>query len=147
MIDAIKQLREETGAAIGEIRSALEESGGDPRRARELLREKLWAIATRKSDRETRAGLVDAYVHANGKIGAMVEVHCETDFVARTGEFRELAHSIAMHIAAMDPKSADELSGQEYVRDPQRRVQDVVQEAAGKFGENIKIGILIRFAL
>ncbi len=147
MIEAIKQLREETGAAIGEIRSALKESGGDPRRARELLREKLGAIAVRKSDRETRSGLVDAYVHANGKIGAMVEMHCETDFVARTGEFRELAHSIAMHIAAMDPQSVEELSGQEYVRDSERRVHDVVQEAAGKFGENIKIGNFIRFAL
>lgn len=147
MIDAIKQLREETGASIGEIRSALAESGGDAHAARVLLSEKLGAIAAKKSSREVRAGLVDAYLHGNGKIGAMLELQCETDFVARNPEFRSLAHDLAMHIAAMAPENRNELLEQDFIKDPSKRIKAVLDEAIGKFGENIKVGNFSRFEL
>lgn len=147
MIDEIKKLREETGASIGQIRQALEKSGGDAERAREVLRANLGAIAGKKSAREVHSGLVDAYVHSNGRIGVLVELHCETDFVARNSDFRGLAHDIAMHIAAMAPADEETLKSQEFVRDPSRKIGDLLQEAIGKFGENIKIGNFARFEL
>ena len=147
MIDAIRALRDETGASIGEIRSALTESGGDKARARALLRAKLGAIAEKKSSREVKAGLVDAYVHSNGRIGVLVELQCETDFVARNPEFKILAHELSLHIAAMAPGNRDELLEQDYIKDPARKVKDLVNEAIGKFGENIKVGNFIRFEL
>lgn len=147
MIDKIKQLREETGASLGEIQSALASSGGDMEQARTILSEKLGAIAAKKASREMKAGVVDAYVHSNGKIGVLLELQCETDFVARNPEFRQLAHDLSMHIAAMAPANADELAEQEFVRDPRKRVGDLVKEAVGKFGENIKVGNFTRFEL
>ncbi len=147
MIDKIKQLRDDTGASIGDIRAALDESGGDPERARVVLAGKFGAIAEKKSSRETKAGVVDAYVHSNGRIGALIELHCETDFVARNPEFRQLAHDIAMHVAAMAPENIDVLGVQEFIRDPRKTVGDLVREAVGKFGENVKIGNFTRFEL
>lgn len=147
MIDEIKQLREETGASIGEIRSALAESGGDRDRAREILARKLGVIAEKKAGREVRAGVVDAYVHSNGRIGVLVELQCETDFVARNPEFRKLAHGLAMHIAAMAPGDADALVLQDSIHQPGKSVGEIVREAIGRFGENIKIGNFSRFEL
>ncbi|MDP3727173.1 MAG: elongation factor Ts [bacterium] len=147
MIEKIKQLRDETGASLGEIRSALASSGGDLARAKTLLAEKLGAIAAKKSGREVKAGVVDAYVHSNGRIGVLLELHCETDFVARNPEFRHLAHELAMHVAAMAPANAEELAGQEFIRDPGKKAGDLVREAVGKFGENIQIGNFTRFEL
>ena len=147
MIDAIKQLRDETGASIGEIRSALTESGGDPEAARSLLAQKLGALAAKKSNRDVQAGLVDAYLHSNGKIGAMIELQCETDFVARNPEFKGLAHDLAMHIAAMAPKDQETLLEQDFIKDPSKRIKALVDEAIGKFGENIKVGNFSRFEL
>lgn len=147
MIDKIRELREATGASIGEVRQALTESEGDMARAREILAEKLGAIADKKSSREVRAGVVDAYVHGNGKIGAMVELQCETDFVARNPEFKRLAHDLAMHIAAMAPTDAGILETQDSIHAPGRQVRDIIREAVGKFGENIKIGNFTRFEL
>src|SRR3989338_1751455 len=147
MIDAIKQLREETGAPIGEIRAALTESGGDAGRARAILSEKLGALAGKKSGRALRAGVVDAYVHSNARVGALLELQCETDFVARNPEFRRLAHELAMQIAATAPQDSDALLQEEYIRDPSRRIGDVIKGAIGTFGENIKIGGFARFEL
>lgn len=147
MIDQIKQLREETGASIGEIRSALAESGGDRDRAREILARKLGVIAEKKAGREVRAGVVDAYIHSNGRIGVLVELQCETDFVARNPEFRKLAHDLAMHIAAMAPGDVDELAFQDSIHQPGKPIGEIVREAIGKFGENIKIGNFSRFEL
>lgn len=147
MIDQIRQLREETGASIGEIRSALAESGGDRGRAREILARKLGALAEKRAGREVRAGVVDAYIHSNGRIGAMIELQCETDFVARNPEFRKLAHDLAMHIAAMGPRDADALALQDSIHQPGKPIGEIVREAIGKFGENIKIGNFTRFEL
>lgn len=147
MIDKIKQIREETGASIGEIRSALEASSGDAAKAKDVLRQKFGVIAEKKSTREVKAGIVEAYVHASGRIGVLLELQCETDFVARNPEFRKLAHDIAMHIAAMMPADTETLHAQEFIRDPSRKIGDIINEAVGKFGENIKLGDFTRFEI
>ena len=99
----IKELRERTGAGISDVKKALEDAKGDMARARELIERKLGGTAEKKAGREIKAGLVEAYIHSNGRIGALVELGCETDFVARNPGFKELAHDIALHIAAMRP--------------------------------------------
>lgn len=102
--EMIKQLREKTGAGMMDCKRALEESGGDFEKAIEYLRKKGAATAAKRADRETNQGVVEAYIHAGGRIGAMVELNCETDFVAKTPDFKSLAHDIAMQIAAMSPR-------------------------------------------
>ena len=146
-IEDIKKLREETGAGIADSRKALEEAGGDFKKAEELV--KSWGIekAATKSDRVVGAGLVETYIHGGGKVGAMVEVNCETDFVARTDEFKNLAHELAMQIAAMDPKDVKEFEEQDYIRDSSKKVSDLVKETIAKVGENIAIKRFIRFEL
>src|SRR5438552_17045131 len=106
--DEVKRLREETGAGVMDCKRALEESKGDFERAKALIKERGLAKAQKKSDREAKEGIVEAYVHAGGRIGAMVEVPSETDFVARNPEVRELATELAGRVAAMDPKDVDE---------------------------------------
>jgi elongation factor Ts len=103
LIEKIKQLREETAAGMMDVKKALEESDGDMDGARRVLRERGQAIAAKKSGRETSQGLIDAYVHFNGRVGVLVEVNCETDFVARTPEFKEFARNVALHVASMKP--------------------------------------------
>lgn len=147
MIEHVKQLREETGASMGAIQAALQEAGQDVAKAREILRTKLGAIADKKADREVKAGIVDAYIHGNGRIGVLIEVFCETDFVSRNPKFRELAHDIAMHIAAMAPTDHKALEAQEFIRDAKRTIGDLVREAVGTFGENIRIGNFSRYEL
>lgn len=143
----IKELREKTGAGISDVKRALEESGGDAEKAYLWIEEKLGSIASKKSLRETRSGLVDSYIHSNGRMGALVEFFCETDFVARNPEFRALAHDIAMHIAAMNPESAEALLGQPFVKDERKTTGEIISEAVGKFGENIKVGKFTRFEI
>ena len=103
-IDMVKELRECTGAGVLDCRNALEEVEGDFEKASELLRKKGLTIAAAKAGREANEGLVEAYIHAGGKLGVLLEINCETDFVARTDDFKELAHDLAMQIAAADPK-------------------------------------------
>lgn len=103
-LDKIKKLREKTGAGVVDAKKALEEADGDEEKATEIIRKKGQAKALKKSDREAKEGVISSYVHSNLKIGAMVKLYCETDFVARNSEFQQLARDIAMHIAAMDPK-------------------------------------------
>jgi len=143
----IKKLREKTKAGIADSRKALEDAGGDFKKAEELLKSWGTDIAAKKADRVVGSGLVETYIHGGGKVGAMVEVNCETDFVARTDEFKNLAHEVAMQICAMDPKDVEELAGQEYIRDSGKKVDDLVKEAIAKVGENIKIKRFIRFEL
>ena len=102
-IEKIKQLREETAAGMMDVKRALEESDGDVEGARQVLREKGQALAQKKSGRAATEGLIEAYVHFNGRIGVLVEVNCETDFVARTPEFKEFARNVALHVASMRP--------------------------------------------
>ena len=102
-IEKIKQLREETAAGMMDVKRALEEADGDVEGARRVLRERGQAIAAKKSGRETKEGLIEAYIHFNGRVGVLVEVDCETDFVARTPEFKEFARNVALHVASMKP--------------------------------------------
>jgi elongation factor Ts len=102
-IEKIKQLREETAAGMMDVKRALEEANGDMNGARRVLRERGQAIAAKKSTRETSQGLIEAYIHFNGRVGVLVEVNCETDFVARTPEFKEFARNVALHVASMKP--------------------------------------------
>jgi elongation factor Ts len=102
-IEKIKQLREETAAGMMDVKRALEESNGDMDGARRVLKERGQAIAAKKSGRETNQGLIEAYIHFNGRVGVLVEVNCETDFVARTPEFKEFARNVALHVASMNP--------------------------------------------
>lgn len=143
----IKELREKTGAGILDVKRALEENGGDMSKAEAWLEKKLGLAAGKKAGRETRAGLVDAYVHSTGRMGALAELYCETDFVARNPEFKTLAHDIVMHIAASAPETTEELLAQPFVKNESKTVSDVINEAVGKFGENIKVGRFVRFEL
>ncbi len=143
----IKELREKTGAGISDIKKALEENGGDLEKARRAIEQLLGSLAGKRAGRETRSGLVEVYVHSNGRIGSMVEFLCETDFVARNLQFKECAHEIAMHIAAMNPQDADALLGQPFVKDEEKTVREFVNEASGRFGENILVGKFSRFEI
>lgn len=102
-LDLIRQLREETNVSIGEIKSALEGAGDSKQKALEILKKRGEILAAKKSERVAKSGLIDAYIHANGKVGALVELRCETDFVARNPEFKNLAHDLGMQIVAMHP--------------------------------------------
>ena len=159
----IKDLRDKTGAGIMDCKRALEEAEGDLKGAEEVLRKQGVASVAKKAGRETRQGLVEAYIHTGGRVGALVEVNCETDFVARTLDIKDLAHDLAMQVAAMpstsyvdrsevdhdEPRALEEvcLLEQSYIRDPSRTVQDLVVEVAAKVGENVRIKRFARFAL
>lgn len=158
----IKELREETGAGVMDAKRALEESKGDTKRAKEILREKGMAAAAKRADRETSNGVIESYIHAGGRIGVLVELNCETDFVANTEDFRNLARSIAMQIAAMNPLCAapedrtpdmegtDEevcLLKQPFIRDSARTIGDLLHDTVAKTGENIRVRRFVRFEL
>lgn len=146
-LDDIKRLREETSASVTDCRRALEESEGNYEKALEWLRKHGLKKAEKKAKRQASQGLIEAYIHQNGEIGAMVEILCETDFVARTDEFRRLAHEVAMQVAAMNPKNVESLLKQEYIRDASKTVSDLVKETIAKVGENIVVKRFERFAM
>lgn len=143
-IALLKKLREETGISLADCRKALEESSNDYKKALDWLQKHGIEKASKKADRQTSQGLVESYVHQNGRVGAMVELLCETDFVARTDEFKKLAHEIAMQVAAMNPKDVDTLLKQEYIRDGSKTMGDLIKEAIAKIGENIVVKKIIR---
>lgn len=188
----IMELRNRTGAGVMDCKKALLEAGGDLEKACEILRRKGVEIATKKKERVAREGLVGAYVHTDGKIGVLVEVNCETDFVARTEEFRNLVKELTLQIAAQAPRwiapedvpeevrkreesfyweelresSKPEevkqkivegkmkkfyetycLLEQEYIRDPEKKVKDLLVETIAKLGENIVVRRFVRFKL
>lgn len=167
----VKDLRERTGAGIMECKRALEETGGDVERAIELLKQQGLAKAEKKAGRVAMQGIVEPYIHAGGRIGALVEVNCETDFVARTPDFRALAHDIAMQVAATSPRYVSEeqipesawpdlerefgdrqraleavsLLDQPFIKDPKFTVRDLIKSQIGKLGENIVVRRFARF--
>jgi elongation factor Ts len=157
----IKQLREETGAPVMDCKRALEESGGSLDQARQWLRQRGAAIAEKKAGRVASQGVVESYIHGGGRIGVIVEVNCETDFVARSDDFKKLAHDIAMQIAATDPKYVGNeenlpeelpdgdlpLLKQPFIRDEKQTIQGLVHEAIGKLGENVVVRRFARFEL
>jgi len=158
----IKELRGRTSAGVMDCKRALDDSNGDVEKAEKLLREQGIASAARKAGRDTEQGVIETYVHGGGRIGSMVEVNCETDFVARTEEFLTLAHDIAMQVAAMSPltvsneknieindsESEDSsLLSQPFIKDPSKSIQDLINETVGKLGENIRVRRFQRFSL
>lgn len=145
-IKDIKKLREQTGAGIADCKEALKASKGDFEKAKEWFKKKGFERGASKAEREVRAGVVDVYSH-NGKVGVLVELLCETDFVSRTDEFKNLAHELSLQIASMDPSSVEELSSQQYIRDATLTVDQLIKSVSGKLGENIQIGRFERIAL
>ena len=145
-IEQIKQLREETGVSISECKKALEEAKGDFRKAKEILKKWGKDFAKKKIERETKEGIIENYIHPNKKIGAMVELQCESDFVARSEDFQRLAHELCLQIAAMNPTKAT-LLRQPWIRDETKTVKDLINEYIAKLGENIKIKRFVRYAL
>lgn len=146
-VETIKQLRDSTGLSFNEIKKALDEAGGDKARAIEVLKAHGAVVAQKKALRTTGKGIIESYIHSNKKVGVLVEVLCETDFVARNPMFSQLAHEVAMHIAAMDPRDSLELLNQPYVRDQDITIEQLVVQYIAKLGENIKIGQFCRLQL
>ena len=138
-VDLIKELRGKTGAGVADCRAALEETSGNLEKAAEVLKKKGLEKASKKSDRETHQGRVFTYVHS-GRIGVLVSLLCETDFVANTADFQNLGKEICLQVSSMNPKNIEELLAQEYIRDPKLMISDMIKSAVAKLGENIKIG-------
>jgi elongation factor Ts len=146
-LELLKKLRKESGAGIADCRKALEVAGGDLDRARKILAKRGLEKAAEKEGKATSQGVVSSYVHATKKIGVLVELKCETDFVARTDEFQNLAHELALQVAAMNPKDAQALLKGEYIRDPSVSVETFVKSVVVKVGENITVGEFVRLEL
>ena len=161
-IKLIKTLRERTGAGVMDCRNALTESEDNLDQAEEILKAKGTAKALKRSDKETREGIIATYIHNGSQIGALVELNCETDFVARTSEFQDLGHDLAMQVAAMAPEyvSSDEISNDDtrdpveiclmqqlFIKDSSIVIQDLVRDSITRTGENIKVRRFSRFAL
>jgi elongation factor Ts len=138
-LDQIKELREETGAGIMDVRKALTESEGDTKKAKAWLEAKGMKRAAEKSERDTESGYVFSYVHFNGKVGSLIKMACETDFVAKTEDFQNLGKEIAMQVASMRPETVEELLKQDYLRDSSKTIEAMIKLVSGKTGENIKV--------
>ncbi len=165
----IKSLREETGCGVIDCKKALEDSDGNRDKAKDLLRKLGLEKALKKGDREAKEGRVESYIHNGSKIGVIVEINCETDFVARSEDFIKFSKDVAMHIAAMSPKyikkedvpadilakehdQADFLKQavllqQPFVRDAARTIQDYLNELIAKIGENIRVARFVRYKI
>ena len=161
-VELVRTLREQTGAGVMECKEALVSNDGDLEKAADSLRSKGLAQVAKRAGRDTTEGIVEAYVHTGGRVGAIVELACETDFVARTGDFRELAHDLAMQVAAMAPTYVDKkemeegdtrpaaqvsLLQQPFIKKSGSSVEEVVQELAAKVGENVRVLRFTRLAL
>jgi elongation factor Ts len=145
LIELVKKMRAELGLGIMEIKSALEEAKGDEKKAKEILKKKGFEKAEKKAEREIKAGRIFTYTHTTGTIGVMVELLCETDFVAKNEEFMTVGRDIALQVAAMNPKDEKELLKQDYIKDGSMKVKDLIVGLVAKFGENIKLGRFERF--
>ncbi len=146
-INDIKKIREITGISIDVVREALENADGKIEEALKILKKRGIAVAAKKSERETGEGLVFSYIHSNGKIGVLLKLLCETDFVAHNKEFQELGHELAMHVAAMNPEDIDGLLTQPYVRDQDFNVDALIKNYIAKLGENIRVSEFCRLEI
>ena len=146
-ISDIKKIREITGISVEAVREALENAGGKIESALEILKKRGITIAAKKLERATGEGLIFSYIHSNGKIGVLLKLLCETDFVARNEQFKKLGHELVLHIAAMNPENTEELLTQPYVRDQNITVDALVKNYIAKLGENIRISEFCHFSL
>lgn len=143
-MELIQQLREQTGAGVMDAKNALKEAEGDYDKALAIISEKAGSKAGKRAERETGAGQIETYVH-NGRVGVMLDMRAETDFVVRSEPFQDLAKGIVMHIAAMNPETVEELLEQPYVRNDEKTVGDLVNELIAKTGENCRIARFARY--
>ena len=155
-MDTLKELREETGLSLSQIKKALDEAGGDKDKARSILAVYSEAQAEKKADRDITAGVIASYVHGSGTIGVLLELGCETDFVAKNEEFVALARDLAMHVCAMSPTSVNNEDGlgeesallyQAFIKDPEMTVEQKLAGAIQKFGENTKVTRFTRYSI
>lgn len=145
-IDQIKKLREETEISIAECKKALEEAKGDLEKAKEILKKRYGEIAKKRKDKETKEGLIEAYVHPTKKVASLVELHCESDFVAKSEDFQKLAHELCLQIAAIDPEEIPLLE-QTWIKDETKKIKDLINEHIAKFDENIQVKRFVRFQI
>lgn len=146
MNESIIKLREETGAGIMDCKRALDEAGGDFEKAQKLIFDWGFSKASKKGDRKMGAGYLEAYIHG-GRIGVLLELRCETDFVAKNDKFKELSHDIVMQIASMNPESVEELLGQAFIKNPSLTINDLLTQSIATIGENMKIERFTRYEL
>jgi len=147
IIELVKQLRQDTGAGVMECKKALEDAKDDIEKAKKILQKQGLAKAKKKSERETGQGYVATYTHVNGKIGVMIKILCESDFVAKNAEFQQFAKDLCLQVAAMGPKNARQLLSQDFIKDPGLTIDKLVKLIIAKFGENIKIDKIERFEI
>lgn len=140
------KLREQTGLGIMDIKRALEEAGNDESKALALLKERGEAVMAKKAERNAAEGVVETYSH-NGRIGVVVEVNCETDFVARNPDFKGFAHDLALQISSMKPTTVDELLEQEYIKDSSKKISEYLTEVTAKMGEKVVVSRFVRFEI
>lgn len=145
--EQVKELRDKTGISVMECKKALTEAEGDMAKALEILSARAAATVGKKADRVLGAGTVAAYVHNTGQMGAMILLSSETDFVSKHEEFAALARDIAMHAAAMQPATVEELVGQQFIKDPSKTITDLISLATQKFGERIEVSKLAFFSV
>lgn len=145
-MDQVKELRDKTGISVMQCRKALEQAEGDMDKAMQFLKDKSADIASKKGDRELAAGAVGSYVHSSGTIGAMVLLMSETDFVSKNKEFVDLAKDIAMQVAAASPEDGAALLAQQYIKNPDQTIADLITAAIQKFGEKIEVARFSRFS-
>ncbi len=143
----IRKLRGKTGAPILRVKKILEKFQGDEKKAFEILRKEGFEKAKKRVGRLTEQGVISAYIHHNKRVGAIIELLCETDFVARNKLFRQLGHDLAMQIASMGAANLKELKKQEFIKDPSKKVSDLLKELITKTGENIRVGRFFRIEL
>lgn len=143
----IKKLRDLTGAGVLEIKQVLEKYNGDFEKAQAELIEKGKEKAAKKADRNAKDGLVFSYIHAGGKVGSLIHMACETDFVAKTDAFVQLCKEVAMQVCTNDYASLDELLADEYIRDGSKKVKDLITETIAKVGENIELRNFVKYSV
>jgi elongation factor Ts len=146
-INVIKQLRDETGAGVMDVRNALTNANGDVAKAKEELYQKGLSRAEKRADREANEGIIYSYIHNGSKLGAMVMLTCETDFVAKTDDFTRYAKDIAMQVSTQEYESLEDLLNSPYIKDESKKISDLVSELSAKTGEKVELKKFVRFAI
>lgn len=146
-IGKIKKLRQKTGVSIMECKKALKEAGDDIEKAKEILRKRGIIFAQKKVGKTTEEGIIESYIHSNGRIGVLIDLRCETDFVARSEEFKKLAHELCLQIAATSPQEKNSFLSEPWIRDESKTVKDLISEYVAKLGENIVVERFVRYEI
>lgn len=146
-INQLKKLREETEISLAGCKKALEEAGGDIEKAKEILRKRGVISAQKKAEKTTEEGIIESYIHSNGRIGVLIDLRCETDFVARSEEFRKLAHELCLQIAATSSQEKNSFLSEPWIRDESKTVKDLISEYIAKLGENIVVKRFVRYEI